>query len=578
MSFKTQKWQSSQFRWLIVFVILFCVFHSPGCSETKQCTSGISDLSIDPNKSPCKAKCDCNNQAFEGDCVQGACVAFPREFCEGAGKIETCISQLSRCNGTKKCFPSYLSTSRWGDCLCGAPPKSDAGEAQPEKTTEPEKTAHPEESAEPDQPNPPETRKEPPAPPEKTQETPNPPEVTKEIAPETTTGCNKGEKADCYDGPPGSTKHGACKKGIKRCVNGKWTKCEGQVLPQPEQCDGKDNDCDGKIDNNCTKGCLPTQSLKRLNVGKEVYSMAWVKTSNPTAKVLMFGTIGGEVHRWEVQKATSTTFGTQHSNDALSVAVNPKGTLVASGSKGQSKQLIIRNYPNGTDHFTFKNTTQHTLNKMDFFHGSTLLALVGAENGQHHLFASRPSTTPGKWLFSRVWKSTDMIRAVAFHPKNNILAIGTDTAELQLFPVVTTNPISKIFDTPKKYTFSVNEGWIMDLAWAPKTAALVTANQNGSISVLKVNGQKLSKGNVLRVSNLPTGKKEVYQVAFSPAENYLAAAYQDGRVRLWNPQTNKLLQTLSGHSGPVRALAVSHDGTMIATGSDDKSIRIWKCP
>lgn len=70
----------------------------------------------------------------------------------------------------------------------------------------------------------------------------------------------------CYDGPSDSLIGGVygigkCRPGTKLCVGGKWGNCIGQVLPQPERCNGQDDDCDSKIDNGndiCEQGqiCL----------------------------------------------------------------------------------------------------------------------------------------------------------------------------------------------------------------------------------------------------------------------------------------------------------------------------------
>ncbi len=41
---------------------------------------------------------------------------------------------------------------------------------------------------------------------------------------------------------------GECKQGAWKCIGG-GVKCVGAITPQTEVCDGKDNDCDGVIDN-----------------------------------------------------------------------------------------------------------------------------------------------------------------------------------------------------------------------------------------------------------------------------------------------------------------------------------------
>jgi hypothetical protein len=62
--------------------------------------------------------------------------------------------------------------------------------------------------------------------------------------------CQPGETQACYDGDPATQNVGECKGGAKACASGQWSEtCEGQVLPAgAEACDGKDEDCNGQVD------------------------------------------------------------------------------------------------------------------------------------------------------------------------------------------------------------------------------------------------------------------------------------------------------------------------------------------
>ena len=48
---------------------------------------------------------------------------------------------------------------------------------------------------------------------------------------------------------------GLCKAGAQTCAAGTWGACSGEVKPAAEACDNKDNNCDGKADDNLSKTC-----------------------------------------------------------------------------------------------------------------------------------------------------------------------------------------------------------------------------------------------------------------------------------------------------------------------------------
>ncbi len=61
--------------------------------------------------------------------------------------------------------------------------------------------------------------------------------------------CQDGDQRDCYTGDPKLAGVGDCAKGKQTCANSTWGACAGEVLPKDESCNGRDDDCDGQVDN-----------------------------------------------------------------------------------------------------------------------------------------------------------------------------------------------------------------------------------------------------------------------------------------------------------------------------------------
>ena len=67
----------------------------------------------------------------------------------------------------------------------------------------------------------------------------------------------------------------------------------------------------------------------------------------------------------------------------------------------------------------------------------------------------------------------------------------------------------------------------------------------------------------------------VFMVAFSPDGTRLAAGCRDNTVRLFDVASRQQVAELRGHTDYVHAVAWSPDGTRLVSGSGDFTVRIW---
>jgi len=99
-------------------------------------------------------------------------------------------------------------------------------------------------------------------------------------------------------------------------------------------------------------------------------------------------------------------------------------------------------------------------------------------------------------------------------------------------------------------------------------------------------GQIIASGSAdktVKLWQLDTGKEictfkghsdQVWSVAFKDRQT-LASGSGDSTIKIWQVGAAESIRSLEGHSGWVRAVAFSPDGKTLASGSSDTSVKIW---
>ncbi|CAD8204028.1 unnamed protein product [Paramecium pentaurelia] len=114
----------------------------------------------------------------------------------------------------------------------------------------------------------------------------------------------------------------------------------------------------------------------------------------------------------------------------------------------------------------------------------------------------------------------------------------------------------------------------------------VRCNFNGSefdnldISILNLNSAqmfdcKLKNIEIHELNKLEGHSGRVNTVCFSLEGNILASGSEDNSIRLWDIKTKQQKAKLDGHTNGIMSVCFSSDGNTLASGSFDNTIRLW---
>lgn len=141
--------------------------------------------------------------------------------------------------------------------------------------------------------------------------------------------------------------------------------------------------------------------------------------------------------------------------------------------------------------------------------------------------------------------------------------------------VITTSDDGKIkvWDTESGFcivTFTEHSSGVTACEFTKKGNVLFTSSLDGS-----VRAWDLIRYRNFRTFTAPT-RLSFSCMAVDPSGEVVAAGSLDSfDIHIWSVQTGQLLDQLSGHEGPVSALAFSPKGDALVSGSWDRTARIW---
>ncbi|KAG9104888.1 hypothetical protein FRC06_006713 [Ceratobasidium sp. 370] len=153
------------------------------------------------------------------------------------------------------------------------------------------------------------------------------------------------------------------------------------------------------------------------------------------------------------------------------------------------------------------------------------------------------------------------MNTLSFSPDGQNIATGGDDGKV------------KVWNTRSGFcfvTFTEHTSAVSTVEFAKQGQVLFTASLDGTVRAY----------DLIRYRNFRTftspSPVQFSSLAVDESGEVVAAGSLDSfEVFMWSVQTGKLLDVLTGHEGPVSALAFSPTGSQLASASWDKSVRIW---
>eukprot|EP00802_Teleaulax_amphioxeia_P012750 Tamp_12795.p1 GENE.Tamp_12795~~Tamp_12795.p1 ORF type:complete len:357 (+),score=74.35 Tamp_12795:197-1267(+) len=183
---------------------------------------------------------------------------------------------------------------------------------------------------------------------------------------------------------------------------------------------------------------------------------------------------------------------------------------------------------------------------------------AGSAIGRMHLICAQTGKT-----VSSVSAHTRPVEELSFHPAGETLATCSKDGTVRLWDV----------SSGKKHSELSVGGEVCSSAYSPDGSqiAAVCNHVGASSGCVKI----LNPETGAELCTLHGHTDKVLGLSFHPEGKILASCSNDKTVRLWDVTSGEELSALTGHTDFVCSVAYSPDGTQLASGSRDKTVRLW---
>lgn len=284
---------------------------------------------------------------------------------------------------------------------------------------------------------------------------------------------------------------------------------------------------------------------------------------SPDGTMLASGGQDETIRLWDLETGESISTFSGHERSVESVDFSPDGTMIASGSMDETIRLW--NIDTGQAVNVLIGHSEGVKSVAFSPDGTTIVS--GSSDGT----VRRWDVTSGENIDSRTSTNAFTVYSVAYSPDGNTFASGSNDSQ------------TRSSDTGEKiYSFD-HDVLNLSVDFSPNGRSLATGTSSGVVHLRGIetteNSVDFKALHIIPIQQILWGNKvEFNSVSFSPDGSIIAAGGSDDTVRLWDVENEKRIGALVGHEDEVHTVTFSPDGNTLVSSSRDGTIRLWQLP